>query len=367
MKTAPLSPINSARVKRILVYSTSEISDTILSFPFVHRLRELEPEAHLAVLCPANLHDLWQRNPHLNEVIAFDPAPDIRDLRQREFDLALILPNSCRAAWECWRAHIPRRIGFAGHRRRWLLTDVVLGSRSEQAVPRQCTVAGVTFTTQHFPTPRHQAHRYLDLISHLGGNRDLTPPRLRLDVGQLPALKHLLGSGERTFIGILTGPADNPAKQWPADRLADAARRIAEEHPCRLLILGGPGEVALAADIERRLRDAGVTEQTLVNAAGKTTLMELCQLLSCCKLVLANDTGPLHLTAALNIPLVALFGSTAPELTGPLGSQSVVLRGQAECAPCFLRECPIDFRCMQSLTVEQVVAAALKLLPPLGT
>jgi heptosyltransferase-2 len=362
MNALSATAINSAHVKRILVRSTDGIGDAVMAFPFMQRLRELEPDAHIAVLCQAHIQDLWQRNPYLNEVIGFDRTPDIRALRRCRFDLAVLLSGAFRPAWECWRAGIPRRVGFAGHHRRRLLTDVVLESHSEQPVPRQLTVAGITFAAAHYPTPRHQAHRYLDLISHLGGNRDLTPPKLRLEAGQLPALTKFLHEGARSFIGIHPGTEHGPAQRWPAERFAEAARLIADEFPCRWIIFGDPGEVALAADIERRLREAGADDRAIINVAGKTTLMELCQLLSCCKLVLTNDTGPMHLTAALGIPLVAVFGSTSPELTGPLGPHCAVVRGQAECAPCFLRECPIDLRCMQSISVAEVVAAALKLL-----
>ena len=362
MKPLPASAIDPRRRQRILIRSTNWIGDAVLTFPLVQRLRELEPNAHLAVLCRAKLRDLWQRNPHVNEVIAFDATPNLRALRAQQFALAIVLPNSFRSAWECWRARIPRRVGFAGDHRRWLLTDVVYEPRDELPRRRQLTVAGVTFTTKHYPALRHQAHRYLDLISHLGGNRDLTPPKLRLEAGQLPPLTKFLHEGARGFLGIHAGAEFGSAKRWPAERFAEAARRLADEHPCRFILLGGPGEEAIAGEVERHLRAAGATDRDIINVAGRTTLMELCGLLSCCRLVLANDSGPLHLAGALGIPVVAIFGSTAPELTAPLGAHAAVVRGQAECAPCFLRECPVDRRCLNSITVEQVVAAALPLL-----
>jgi heptosyltransferase-2 len=110
------------------------------------------------------------------------------------------------------------------------------------------------------------------------------------------------------------------------------------------------------------LRAAGADDRAIINVAGKTTLMELCELLSCCKLVLGNDSGPMHLAAALGVAVVGVFGASAPELTAPLGPRVTTVSGRAECAPCFLHDCPIDLRCLRSVTSEEVAAAALKLL-----
>ena len=176
------SAIDRGRHVRILVRATNWIGDTILSMPAVQRLRELEPEGNIALLCPAKLYDLWRHNPFLTEVIPFDDKPDIAALRNRQFDVALILPNSFRSAWECWRAKIPCRVGFPGHWRRRLLTDVVAGSHGEQPVYKTVEVAGKKFQIKSFPTIRHQSRRYLDLISYLGGNRDFVQPKLRFAV-----------------------------------------------------------------------------------------------------------------------------------------------------------------------------------------
>lgn len=362
MKPLPASAISSDRSKRILVRASNWIGDTVMTFPTVQRLRELESQAHISILCPAKLQDLWAHNPFVNEVLPFAPQPRPADLRRGHFDLALILPNSFRSAWEAWRAGIPRRVGFAGHHRRWLLTDVVLESRSEHAIRQQRTVAGTTFEVKHYPSIRHQAHRYLDLISHLGGNRDFIAPKLWLAAGELPALNKFLTEGQRPFLGLNAGAEFGPAKRWLPERFAEAARRIGDEFPCRWLIFGGPSDVAMANDIETRLREHLRGERDVVNVAGKTTLPELCQLLSFCKLLVTNDTGPMHLAYALGTPLVAVFGSTSPELTGPVGPRCEIVRANVECTPCFLRQCPVDFRCMNSIQIESVVAAALRLL-----
>jgi len=347
-----------------LVRATNWIGDSVMSMPAVQRLRECEPEAHIALLCHAKLSDLWQYNPFLNEMIPFDTKPSIQRLRQGGFDVAIIFPNSFRSAWECWRARIPIRVGFAGHRRRTFLTDVVAEPCSERPVSKEITVDGNTFRVKHFVAIRHQVHRYLDIISYVGGNRDCVPPRIWVEPSALPPLGKFVHEGGLPFFGIHAGAEYGPAKRWMPERFAEVAARVSEQVPCRWLLFGGPNanDAQIAGDIETRSRAHFSDPHDVVNVAGKTTLLELCGLIKFCKLFLTNDTGPMHLAAALGTPLVAVFGSTSPELTGPLGERCVVIQEPVECSPCFLRECPIDFRCMERVTADRVVEAALKLL-----
>jgi heptosyltransferase-2 len=352
MTPSAKSAIDRSPHARILVRATNWIGDTVMTMPAVQRLRELERDAHISLLCPAKLHDLWRHNPFLNEVID--------ELGDRRFDVAIIFPNSFRSAWECWRAGIPTRFGFAGHWRRRLLTHVVEETHSERAASKQLTVAGQTFTVKHFPVIRHQAHRYLDLISFLGGSRDLVQPRIWFAVEELSPLKKFVHDDGEPFIGINSGAEYGPAKRWPAERFAEVAKRVSEQLDCRWLLFGGPGDTAIAGQIEQALRGYNSDPDFVVNVAGKTSLLELCELIRFCRVLLTNDTGPMHLATAVGTPLVAIFGSTSPELTGPLGQHAMVINAEVECTPCFLRECPIDFRCMNSITVEQVTEAVLQ-------
>jgi heptosyltransferase-2 len=154
------SAIANNRNPRILVRATNWIGDTVMSMPAIQRLREFKPQAHITLLCPAKLQDIWRRNPFLNEVLPSDPRPDVEELREREFDLAIIFPNSFRAAWECRRAQIPYRVGFPGHSRRLMLTDVVPEPPGDKPHSKEIQVAGRTFKVKAFPTLRHQVHRY---------------------------------------------------------------------------------------------------------------------------------------------------------------------------------------------------------------
>lgn len=360
MPSAP-SAIDRTPAERILIRGTNWIGDAVMTMPAVQRIREHNPFAHIAMVCPAKLHDLWRHNPFINEVIAFDGDVDTGVLRDKKFKTAIIFPNSFRSAWECWRAGIPRRVGFTGHFRRWLLTDAVSEPRDEEPVDKSVTVNGRTFTVKHFPKIRHQAHRYLDLVAHLGGNRDFIPPKMWIAADDLPSLRKFLTEGHRPFIGLNAGAEYGPAKRWPYEKFVEAAKAISAEIPCRWLIFGGPADVALAGKIESELRPHLEDDRAIINVAGKTNLTELCELLKFCRLLLTNDTGPMHLADALGTPLVAVFGSTSAPLTGPTGKHSRVINVPVECNPCFLRECPIDFRCMQAITPEMVSAAVIKL------
>ena len=331
------SPASAIADTRILIRGANWIGDAVMTMPAVQRLREYAPAAHITLLCPAKLHDLWRHNPHLNEIVTVPGQHD---------DLAVIFPNSFRSAWECWRAGIPRRVGFAGHWRRALLTDAL--PDPEPATYRHVTIACQRFKTKTFPVIRHQAHRYLDLIAHLGGNRELVPPKIWCGDA---AVKKFLPADGKPICAINAGAEFGPAKRWPAERFAAVARHV----DYRWLVLGGPGDVAIAGAIAAQLPD-------VINVAGKTTLLELCELLRACRLLLTNDTGPMHLAGALGTPVVAIFGSTSAELTGPLGAAVTIVHEPVECSPCYLRECPIDFRCMRRITVEQVTNAVLKQL-----
>ena len=333
----------SAIANRILIRATNWLGDNVMLTPAVQRLRELAPAAHLALLCPPKLQDLWRENPYLNEILT-DPA----GLPTGRFDLAVIFPNSFRAAWECWRAGIPRRVGVAGHWRRALLTDVVPEPPGEQARYRSVAVAGQRFKVKTFPAVRHLAQRHLDLIAHLGGNQELVAPKIWC------AAKPRWPVDGRPVFALNAGAEFGPAKRWPADRFAAVAKQVAGQVDCRWLILGGPGDVALAGQIAAQLGDC-------INLAGQTTLRELCEVLRACRLLLTNDTGPMHLAAGLGTPVVAIFGSTSAELTGPLGAPVTIVREPVECSPCFLRECPIDFRCMNRISVDRVADAVVNL------
>jgi heptosyltransferase-2 len=214
----------------------------------------------------------------------------------------------------------------------------------------------------------------LELAAALGADASPLPPKLIITpeeakaVGKKFNLAALVSPG-RPLLGLNPGAEYGPAKRWPVERFAAAGRAIHARAEVAWLVFGGQGDIPLAASLEAVLRESnragGKEDFPLKNVCGQTTLRELMALLTHCRVLLTNDTGPMHVAAALDTPVVALFGSTALELTGPGlpgGSTHRLLQSPPPCAPCFRRVCPIDFRCMTGISVESVVDETLEAL-----
>jgi heptosyltransferase-2 len=220
-------------------------------------------------------------------------------------------------------------------------------------------------TTQNFAA--HQVHEYLHLVAALGANREPLPPYLAVTPEEINGAVRKFNlaaamANSRPLLAVNPGAEYGPAKRWPVERFIAATRDIQKRTNGIWLILGGTGDIEVAGQIEFQLRGQG---SELRNLAGQTSLRELCAVLKLCRVLLTNDTGPMHVAAALGTPVVVPFGSTSPELTGPGlpgDPRHRLLQSDAPCSPCFLRECPIDFRCMNGIGVERVVEAVVETL-----
>ncbi len=324
----PLQPF------QILIRSSNWLGDAVMSVPAVKAIKEGRPDARVTVLTPEKLADFWKTVSSVDEIITIAPKQSVfsvaRSIRER-FDVAIIFPNSFRTALEAWLAGIPRRVGYPGHRRAWLLNQIFAEKKKKKK-------AQVTARA-----PEHQVHHYLRLAEFIGADISsaLTPS---------PATASESKSAVRRF-AICPGAEYGPAKRWLPERFAEVMTKVSETQKCEWVMVGiakdSPVGEAIAAQFQGLLQ----------NLIGKTTLAELITVLRECDLLLTNDTGTMHLAAYLGIPVVAIFGSTEPVLTGPLGDGHAVLRHHVVCSPCFLRECPLDFRCMKAVKVEEVVAA----------
>ncbi|MCX6908596.1 MAG: lipopolysaccharide heptosyltransferase II, partial [Verrucomicrobia bacterium] len=270
----------------------------------------------------------------------------------------VVFPNSWRSALPIWLAGIPRRVGFRGHARGWMLTERLDESAGYQTKPVMTPedvrrFGNGTSVASERPVFKHQIYRHLQLAACLGADATPCAPRLQLAA---PPAEALLPQ-DKPLLALNAGAEYGPAKRWLQDRFITAAKLIAEHQHVRWVIIGGPKEAGLGHEIATALG-----EPHAINLAGRTTLLGLCHALSQCRLLLTNDSGPMHLAAALGKPVVAIFGSTEPALTGPNvagDTRHVILRHAPPCSPCFLRECPIDFRCMTAITVEEVVRAVV--------
>ena len=313
---------------RILIRGSNWLGDSVISAAAVRAIKRGRPDAHITVAAPAKIAPVWKLVAEVDEVLAI-PGPSLPGtvgmLRQREyFDVAVLFPNSLRSALEAWLAGIPRRVGFRGHCRSWLLNQVV--------------------SERNSPGPiEHQVHHYLRIARHLGAS-----PAEVLHAGTSQAAAP--GSPK---IGLCAGAEYGPAKRWLPERFAEVANAVAEQHSAEWILFGTKADAAIGEIIMAQLGDK------CVNRIGETSLEELIAELRECRLLLTNDTGTMHLATLLGVPVVAVFGSTEDCLTGPLGEGNVVVRHHVECSPCFLRECPLDFRCMKAVTTEEVTEAVL--------
>ena len=321
-------PKNSGRLAafRILVRSSNWLGDAAMSVPAIRRLKRGRPDVHLTVLTRSKLADFWRLVPDVDELITIDSRDSVFRVASKirgEFDVAILFPNSVRSAIETWLAGIPRRVGYS---RPW--RDFFLN----QFIPEPL-----------FPAPlQHQSGHYLRFMDRIGANLDEAP-----EEGS-----HL--SAEPGLAGLCPGAEYGPAKRWTEFGLT--AKELSDRHGLHWLLFGTANEKPLAADIMTKLKTSGT------DLTGRTSLLELAAQLRRCRLLLTNDTGTMHLAAYLGVPTVAIFGSTEPQLTGPTGIGHVVIRHHVECSPCFLRVCPLDFRCMKAVTVEEAVSAVERVL-----
>ena len=400
--TSPLAIPHLPPNCRLLVRGVNWLGDAVMTTPALFRLREACPNAFIGILTPDKLSDLWKDHPAIDAVFTFTSAESgcrvAKRLRHERFDAALVLPNSFRSAWESWCANIPVRIGYAGQLRNVLLTHAIaqrpgriaMRKRSRQEILRVIQsqngalspssntliptgVAGPDLRSNAttLGCSAHHIYQYLHLAAQLGAVPTAVAPEIRIRQHEVDATIQRLQipqfPGRRLF-ALNPGAEYGPAKRWPAERFIAAAREIQLKTGCIWLVLGGKGDLPIASAIEAELARNPAKDQRLaaskgvLNLAGATSLRELCAVLAACDLLLTNDTGPMHVAAAVGTKVVAVFGSTSPVLTQPGvpgQNQHQILASAVPCAPCFLRECPIDFRCMRNLAVEHIVQTVL--------
>lgn len=334
-------------IESILIRSTNWIGDAIMTTPAVRAIRLHFPRARITMLAKPWVAPVFAHSPRIDQVILFeDPGRHsgtagkwrlAGELRQRRFDAAILLQNAIEAALIAAVANIPRRMGFATDGRGLLLTHRVW---RRPAVRRL-----------------HQGRYYLEMLKGLGipeHGRDL---ELTLDPADREwAVAFLRQSGigaDEPVVGLNPSATYGPAKQWRIERWAELGDRLARDRGARVLIFGGPAD----RDLGRSL--SGLMTCKPLDVSGRTTLGQAMALIGACGLFVTNDSGLMHVAAALNRPLVAIFGSTDPVATGPLGVSSRVVRTDLPCSPCLKTHCPLGHTaCMDSIGVDAVIAAA---------
>jgi heptosyltransferase-2 len=335
---------------KILVRATNWVGDAIMALPALRAVRERFPEAEIAIVGRPYVADIYRDQEICNQFIPYDPKglhagfPGrerlAAELRAQKFDVALLLQNAFDAAWLAWRANIPERIGYARDARSFLLTRAV-------PLPR------------HGEIPAHERFYYLELLRRAGwldSVRDETFIGLHVpEEKRRNADEFLCNSGVRQGalrIAIGAGASYGSAKCWPPPRFAEVANRLQSEADAEVILFGTDAEANVSTAISAEMR------RPPIDLTGKTVIADLPALLSQCHLFIGNDSGAMHVAAAVGLPIVAVFGPTDPDGTAPVTPRCGIVQQKPYCSPCFLRRCPTDHRCMTAITADMVEDAA---------
>lgn len=335
--------------KNIIVRMPNWIGDAVMATPVLQDIAAYFPHAKLTLMCQGAIGQLFRHDPAIDEVISFTKpsgwihhlrlTPFIEKLRQGDYDTGLLLTNSWSSAWWFYRGHVKNRIGFGGRGRTFLLNH---------ALPFPKNIE-----TQHLITT------YKTLLGPLGLPVSTTKTKLFVTEEEKQAVNRFLVeqgiTEDSILIGINPGAAYGTAKCWLPDRFHEVASQLLQDPRVWIIFFGDNQGRTLTDKIA-----AGLGSRVL-NLAGKTSLRELMAYISRLNTLLTNDSGPMHIASALNVPVVALFGSTSSIKTGPI-EPAIVIHKHVECSPCYKRVCPIDFRCMKRIQSDEVAAAIRKML-----
>jgi lipopolysaccharide heptosyltransferase II len=353
--------------KRILVKEVNWLGDLVISLPALRALRRAYPEASVSVLVKRELAGFFDGMEWLAEVIPYrvahglaslrDQVTIVSEIRQRQFDLAVLFPNSFASALWVALAGVPRRAGYATDGRSLLLTDrvnqsarMIRGHQSQDWLALVRHAAGITDGEVADAAASHQPSRDQQLIDRplevAGQHRE----RMIVWLGQTRTRP------EAPLIAIAPAAAYGPAKEWPQEHYAELIDLLGERYGAESVLIGGAGEHERCAAIAAKVR-----VPTIV-AVGETSIGELIALLSLCSGFAGNDSGAMHLAAALGIPTAGIFGSTNPERTGPRGPKAAVIYHQIECSPCLARTCRYGhYKCLRGITAAEVAEMLARL------
>jgi heptosyltransferase-2 len=360
-------------VTAILVKAPNWVGDCIMATPALAYLRGAFPDARIDVLARPSVAGVLRDNPDVTDVIAADDrkmSPEVLGrLRAIGYDAIALMPNSLGSAWLAFKLRIPRRVGFARGGRRFLLTHALPFDALEWQTRTPKPLSNKSIPGPHEPSngvrPHHMVEYYLRIAKQTAAalRNSAAPepqPHLQLMVSDAAREKvadvlQSMGLAGKRLISVNPGAAYGGAKRWPAERMAAVAQELAgDEYEI----------VSTASRFEIELTDAvqSYTGRQVHRVGEQLTLQELAALLPWLSLLITNDSGVMHMAAALEVPTIAIFGPTDWNVTYPFQQNATVIRHSPECAPCFLRECPIDHRCMTRISVDQVIAAGKELL-----
>ena len=339
-----MKDLSTLPIHRIMVRSTNWIGDAVMTTPALKAVRERFPDAQITVVANKLVAQLFEFHPDCDDVIIYDKTGRHSGwrgflafawaLRKLRFDCAILFQNAFEAGLLGFLAGIKYRVGYATDGRGFLLSHPVSISNKEQAL--------------------HHTDYYLNMLAQCGIMTDKKQQRLALKPDEREWAKNLL-HGENYAV-INPGATYGSAKRWIPERFAAVADSIRANHQLSIILSGGPAEQEIGMDIEKSMRTP------CLNLVGKTNVRQMMALLEGSRLMVTNDSGPMHVAAAFEVPTVAIFGPTDHTTTSPWGTRAKIVRQSVECSPCLLRQCPIDHRCMQRITAEHVLSAVANVL-----
>jgi heptosyltransferase-2 len=357
-------------IRSILVRAPNWIGDAVLCLPALEKLKTDYPEAEITVLARPWVSPVFFNNPVVKRIIDYDASGRhhgiagkwrlTRELKKNSFDMAVLLQNAFEAALIAFLTRIPVRVGYATDLRGWFLSHPV---KLDPEIRK-----------------RHQVFYYLNIISKVKSqesevrskNKDIIGDGFELDKKIKPNIyltaeektwaEDFLqgkGIGDNIVVGIAPGASYGPAKRWLAEGFGEVARRLVDEYETKVVLFGGKDDRSICNGVLNGMQG--------INLAGEVDLRKSIALLSRCNLFITNDSGLMHIAASLGVPTVAIFGSTDPKLTGPLGDNVRVIKKEIKCSPCFERECREGhYNCMKIITAQDVYDAATVFLERKG-
>jgi len=340
-----MTSVQAERIKRVVVRGTNWVGDSLMTVPALRALRRVLPGANITLAIRPGARGIFSEADFIDDVLLYDRKgafwviPQIREWRRRRFDLAVLFQNAFEAALIPFLASVPIRLGYATESRQALLTHPL-------AVP-------------DWRTSRHEVFYYLYLVTALEqmlfGTSSIceAEPDASIQISEIrktEAVGLLRAHGvkeEAPVVAICPGSINSRAKRWPAEAYAALADRLIDARR-QVLLIGSKDEAEVSRDVTSRMRHHPIV------LTGKTNLDQITAVLSTVDLIVTNDTGPAHIGSALGRPTIVIFGPTNPLTTRPFSPLAEILRHPPECAPCMLRDCPIDHRCMTAITVDEV-------------
>ncbi len=348
-------------IHSIIIRCPNWIGDAVMATPFLQEVRAIFSNARIIGTSHPAIASLYQHSPFFDDFIPVSRVKAEKKASNKQFittvrnlrpDLGILLTNSFSSAWLFRRAHIPLRLGLEGHIRRFLLTHSVKDKGPS------CT------TGIELKETRHDVQTYRLMLNriHKKTPYEKCPPLvLKVSEEETQNMQRHLETTYDTFaahhriIIVNPGAAYGSAKCWPPSSFRSLIERLIDEPKNRVFVTGDQSMIQMVDDIVLRL------PPRVYNVAGKTSLRELMSLISLSDGVVSNDSGPMHIASAFQRPLVALFGSTNPYRTGPFNGGEVLYK-EVFCSPCYRRICPIDFRCMTTISVDEVYESLMKVL-----